>query len=205
MDYQILIFRWASFQTGGTGAAIFAIGLLYAFFGFRFARFLLAVSAGGFGAVAGWKLAGLTGLTPALTSFLLAAGMAAVALRYERLGVVIASGGTLGALGYYLAAQVSFHSAAWWACTFAGGGLGLALAWSNKRAMPLVVTSVQGVALMIVGFVGLSNALLPSLGITFLEWAADWSLLVPAMLGMLWVTAYSCQTNTQQGDIRSGA
>ena len=111
----------------------------------------------------------------------------------------------MGALGYYLATQVGFHSAAWWTCTLTGGGLGLALAWSNKRAMPLVVTSVQGVALMIVGFVGLSNALLPSLGITFLEWAADWSLLVPAMLGMLWVTAYSCQTNTQQGDIRSGA
>lgn len=205
MDCQVLIFRWASFQTSGTGAAIFALGLLCAFFGFRFARFLLAMSAGGVGAIVGWKLAGLTGLTPVLTSLLLAAGMGTVALRYRQVGLMAAVATTFAALGYYLAAQFGLHVAAKWVCVCVGGGLGLALPCLNRRAMPLVVTSVQGVALMIVGFVGLSNALLPSLGVTFLEWAADWSLLVPAMLGMLWVTAYSCQANTQQGDIRSGA
>jgi len=205
MDYQSLIFRWASFQTDGTSAAIFIFGLLYAFFGFRFARFLLAVSAGGVGAVAGWNLAGLTGLPAVAASLLLAAGMAAVALRYQQVGVVTAAATTFAALGYYLAAQLGLHVAVQWVCVSVGGGLGVAFAWLNRRAMPLVVTTVQGTVLMIVGFVGLSNALLPSLGVTLLEWAADWSLLIPAVLGMLWVTAYSCQANAQQGDIRSGA
>jgi hypothetical protein len=135
---------------------------------------------------------------------LLAAALLAAALRYPRLGVVLASGATFAAVGYYLATQVGLNHAARWACLALVGGLGVAFAWLNKRGMPLVITTVQGAILMVVGFVGLSNALLPSLGVTFLSWSADWALLVPTLLGMLCVTAYSCQANMQQGDIRSG-
>jgi hypothetical protein len=205
MDYQDLIFRWASFQTGGTGASIFTFGLLYAFFGFRFSRLLLAVSAGGFGALAGWHLADPAGQPPAAAALMLAAGTVALALRYRQAGVVVAAAATFAALGYYLAAQFGLPTVAKSVCAAAGSGLGMAFAWLNRRAMPLAVTTVQGAVLMIVGFVGLSNALLPSLGITFVEWAATWSLLVPVLLGMLCVTAYSYQANAQQGDIRSGA
>jgi hypothetical protein len=205
MDYQQLIFRWASFQTDGTSAAIFTFGLLYAFFGFRFSRFLLAVSTCGVAAVAGWNLAGLANLPPAATALLLAAVMAAAAMRYGQVGLVTAAAATFAALGYYLTTQIGLQVSARWACAAVSGGLGLAFTFLNRRAMPLVVTTVQGATLMIVGFVGLSSALLPSLGITFVQWAADWSLVVPAVLSMLWVTAYSCQTTMQQGDIRTGA
>jgi hypothetical protein len=205
MDYQSLVFRWAAFQTAGTGAAIFALGLLSAFFGFRFARFLLAVSAAAAAGVAAWNLAGTLELPPALPALALAAGALAAALRYQRVGVVTAAAATFAALGYYLATQMGLHFAARWACTLVAGGLGVALAWLNKRSMPLVVTTAQGAVLMVVGFVGLSNALLPSLGATFRQWSAESALLVPVLLSMLCVTAYSCQANMQQGDIRTGA
>jgi hypothetical protein len=205
MDYQNLVFRWAALQAAATGAAIFALGLLSAFLGFRFARFLLAVSTAGVAGVAGWNLAEALELPTALPALVLAAGALAAALRYQRVGVVTSAGATFAALGYYLATQTGLHLSARWACALVAGGFGVTLAWLNKRSMPLVVTTVQGAVLMVVGFVGLSNALLPSLGVTFRQWSAESALLVPVLLSMLCVTAYSYQANMQQGDIRTGA
>jgi len=205
MDWQSLVFRWAAFQAAGTGVILLAFGLLYAFFGFRFARFLLAASAAATGAFLGGTIAGPFGIIAVLTVLLPAASLFAVSLRYPQVGLVIASAATLGALGYYLPTQVGLPGELRWACTLAAAALGTAFAWLNPRGMPLVVTTFQGVGLMIVGFVGVSNAWLPSLGLTFLEWSAHRSLLVPMLFVMLSLTAFSFQANAHQGDIRSGA
>ena len=101
--------------------------------------------------------------------------------------------------------QVGLPGELRWACMLLAAGLGITFAWLSRRSMPLVVTTLQGVGLMIVGFVGISNALAPSLGMTFLEWSASRSLLVPVLFVMLSLTAFSFQANADQGDIRSGA
>lgn len=205
MDWQSQVFRWAARQPGGTGVVLLACGLLYAFFGFRFARFLLALACGGIGAVGGWVGARLLGLPPGAGALGLGLALLLGGLRFAQGALALVSACTLAGLGHYLLGQLGLDPLARWAAATVGGGLGLGLAWLNRREMPLVLTTLQGTALLIVGFVALSNALLPSLGVTFLRWSAERVLLVPFLFGMLCVTAYSCQTNMRQGDIRSGA
>ena len=69
--------------------------------------------------------------------------------------------------------------------------------------MTVVMTTLQGTVLMIVGFVGAASELAPSVGLTFRDWADGQSLLVPILLLMLFVTAYSYQSSAQRGDIIS--
>ena len=70
--------------------------------------------------------------------------------------------------------------------------------------LPIVVTILQGAGLLVVGFVGVTCELVPSLGLTFVEWADRLPLMVPVLMVMLCVLGYSVQYNAFNGDISSG-
>ncbi len=69
--------------------------------------------------------------------------------------------------------------------------------------MTVVLTTLQGTVLMIIGFVGAAGELVPSVGSTFREWADAQSLMVPFLVLMLFVTGYSYQSSAQRGCIIS--
>ena len=84
---------------------------------------------------------------------------------------------------------------------FAGG---FSLMWVCRRTLPILATIVPGAGLLVVGFVGITSAAAPSLGLTFQDWAARIHLFVPGLMLMLCVLGYSVQANALQGDMESG-
>jgi hypothetical protein len=203
-NYQHAIFNWVAGEAGLTGAAIFAAGLLATFCGNRFLRFLLVVIGGELGyAVAAALTAGL-GWTGGLVPYGALALGAVGALARPRVAAVVASGVTWGLLGAYLATQLGARGPAPWAVLALSGSAGILLAVVSRPTMSVVLTSLHGAAWMIVGFVGVSVAVTPAIGVTFQSWAEDQSLVVPVLLAMLLATGYSCQANSTKGDMRVG-
>jgi len=202
-DFQRLIFQSASHWSAASGLVLLLVGLLYLLQGFRFARFLLAVSCAGGGFLLGGLLAGLTGLTP-IIALIGAGGLGALALARQRVGLGMASTFTFGALAQYLAVQLGMRHDMVVVAAAVGAAAGLSLVWICHRPLPAVLTIVQGSVLLIVGFVGLTSALAPSLGLTFVDWAAHIPLMVPTLMVMLSVLGYSVQANAQQGDMEAG-
>ena len=82
--------------------------------------------------------------------------------------------------------------------------MGLVLGLVSREPMAILFTTLQGAGLTIVGFVGLSSTVLPTLGQTFRQMAGNNGLLVPVLIVMLTVTGYSYQASSRQGDIVSG-
>lgn len=204
-DLQDTLFRWTIGQPSITGLVLLAAGLLYGFFGFRFFRLLLVGTCGFVGLLAGGLVAEAYDLPAGLASLAGAAALFAAALAWKKLGVLIAATATWFVLGMYVTQRLGFEPLLTLVLSVVCGGLGLMFAWLCQRSMSVVLTTQQGAALIILGFVGVTNTFAPSIGTTFLSWAADWSLLVPVLLVMVFVTGYSYQTMIMQGDIRSGA
>ena len=134
---------------------------------------------------------------------LFAAVFAALSALRERTSVLVICGGTWGVLGYYLAVQLHLPQFLPLAVFCLSGMFGALFAHLSYRPMTVVLTSLQGTALIIVGFVGASLELAPSVGLTFRDWAEAQSLLVPILLFMLFVTGYSHQASAQRGSIIS--
>jgi len=206
MDFQRMVFDWAAGQSGLTGLAIFAAGLLFAFCGFRTIRYLLALPAAGLGALLGAQAWAFQAQLPTwlfLGTGAVMGGVAAFAV--PRATVAVCSGATWGALGGYLAIQVG-ASAIPAAVTLGVCALaGVILALVSRSTMIVLFTTLQGAGLLVVGFVGLSSSVLPSLGHTFRALAQNQSLVVPMLLGMLSVTAFSYQSSSRQGDMFTGS
>jgi hypothetical protein len=202
-DFQRLIFQFASHWSLATALAVLGVGLLYALQGFRFARFLITLSCAGGGLVLGWILSELTGV-PLAIAFLPAGILALLALVRFHIGLKVASAFTGSALAQYLAAQLGMMPSLTLVAAGVGLCIGYSLIWLCRRTLPILVTVVQGAGLLVVAFVGLTNALAPSLGLTFLEWAAGIPLMVPGLMLMLCVLGYSVQANAQQGAMESG-
>ena len=129
----------------------------------------------------------------------------AAALAWPRPALVLASGATWALLGGYLADEFSLPGDLVWIAFGLCGGIATVMAVLCRRAMTILLTSLQGAALTVVGFVGLSATLLPSISTTFRAWSDGRSLVVPVLMGMLATTAYSCQANLCQGDIVTGS
>jgi hypothetical protein len=181
-----------------------AAGVVYAFFGFRLFRFLLAISCGGLGYLAG---AIATQYVDVPELYLCAAGavlFCVIAAKWERVGVVISAAATWALLGGYLSMQLGIPRTGIWITMGVTGLLGMLFALLCYRTTTVVLTTLQGVVIMIVGFVTVSTKFLPAIGTTFTRWANSQSLLVPVFLIMLFAAAYSYQTMHQQGDIRTG-
>lgn len=203
LDFQDIAFHWVASQPWSVGLMVLATGLLYAFHGFRVFRFLLGISAAGLGWAIGYILRVLFELPPGVMEVSLAALLAVMSASRERASVLIICGGSWAVLAYYLAAQMRLPG--WLPLTvfLLAGMFGALFAHLSYRPMTVVLTTLQGTVLMIVGFVGASSRLAPSVGLTFRDWADAQSLLVPIILLMLFVTAYSYQSSAQRGDIIS--
>lgn len=202
-DFQSLIFRAASHWSAVAGLVLLALGLLCTLQGFRFARLLLTIACVGGGFVLGGIAAGLTGLPP-IVALISAAGLGILALKRYRVGLALASMFTFGALAQYLGVQLGLRPNIVLVAAGVGAAVGLSMTWVCHRPLPVILTTLQGAGLLIVGFVGLTNALAPSLGLTFIDWAANTRLMVPALMLMLCVLGYSVQANAQQGDLEAG-
>ena len=204
MNPQVELFTWAAHQPALSGAVLLGTGLVYGFFGFRLFRFLLAVSCAGLGWLVGCIIADLGGLPPIILMSICAVILGALSFKYEKPAVIVVSAASWGLLCYYLANQLGVpRNALWWVSGMAGG-LGIFFAIICYRSMRVILTTLQGVALMVVGWVALMSRLLPSVGATFREWANSQALLVPIFLIMLFVAAFSYQAMHQQGDIKTG-
>lgn len=205
LDYQAYVLQQAAFWPLSSSLVMFAVGMLYGLQGFRFARLLMALTCGAAGFVLGGIVAHLVGVPPVAGGTTLAGLLGAVALMNLRVGVTVSSTLTLGLLGNYLAIRMGTLPPVPVVAGGVGAVIGLTLAWGGQRTLPILITTVQGAALMVVGFVGVAAALAPSFAGTFVEWANELSPLVPVLITMLVVVGYSIQANLQQGDIRTGS
>ncbi|MGE0480622.1 MAG: hypothetical protein AB7Q17_09135 [Phycisphaerae bacterium] len=203
-DYQDVVFQWASHQSGLTGAVVFALGLLYGFQGFRFFTFLLGVTCAFVGLLAGAWASNVFALNATVAAPSVAVALGLAALRWPRFGMYVACTATWALMARFFAEQIGFRPMAALALGLTGGGFGLMFARMCYRSMTVILTTTQGAALLVLGFVILSSAVAPSIGDTFRDWASSWSLLTPVMLGMAFTMTYSYQKMQQQGDILTG-
>lgn len=202
-DPQSLIFRSAASWSVGTALVVLAVGLLYTLQGFRFARFLLALSCASGGLLFG-GFAGVLFGHPVTGALFAAAALAVVALTRRRVSLALASAFTFGTVGQYLGVQLGLRPDMSWVVGGLGAAAGLSLVWLYRRTLPIIVTTVQGSGLLVVGFVALATAVAPTLGQTFVEWASRIPLMVPALMLMLCIVGYSFQANARQGNIETG-
>ena len=202
-DAQSLIFRSATNWPEATSLFIVGAGLLFLLQGFRFARFLLPIGCMGGGLVLGGIVAELADLPPA-AAMVVAAILGVLALARYVVGVKLGSAFTFGALAQYLAVQLGFGPNPVLVITIVGMLIGLSLFWVCRRSLPILITMLQGSGLLIVGFVGLTSAAVPSLGLTFQDWAERIPLMIPVLIVMLCTLGYSVQANALQGDMEVG-
>lgn len=202
--YQQLLFDWITAQSIATGLVVMATGLLAASHGFRMVRFLLAVCGFGVGYGAAWALGSFVPLPPSVAG-LAAGSMCAVAgVAWPRPARVVVSAVTWAIGGAYLAEHFGARGLGWWIPTGLLGAAGGVLMLVSPRSMTILMTSLHGAALFILGFTGVADAVLPVLGGTLRSWAHHRSAILPVLLGMLTLTAYSCQANARRGDLRTG-
>jgi hypothetical protein len=202
-DFQSLIFRSAGQWSAVTSLVVVAIGLLYTLQGFRFARFLLPLACAGGGLALGAILAAVADL-PVSVAGVVAAVLLIVTLLRFRVALMLSSALTFGAAGQYLAVQLGMRPQVSLIIAGIGLAVGFGLVYVCRRTLPIIVTIIQGAGLLVVGFVGLSTGLVPSLGVTFADWSGRLPLMVPVLLMMLCTLGYTVQVNAYQGDIESG-
>lgn len=199
MQYQKLLFDWVSGQSGLVGVVILAAGLLYGMYGVRMLRLILAMTAGGLGAGFSAGVSAHVGVPPAL-AMLVGGGLGAWAgLAWPRFSRVIIGGITGAFVGAYLLSECGIRGPA---VAIAAGVVGLAgmvLTGLNPRTLVVVVTSVHGAGLVVIGLVGLASDLIPTVGYTFRQWTARPSLIPPVLITMLVVTFYSYQVHARLG------
>jgi hypothetical protein len=204
MSVQTQLFQWAASQPAITGALILGFGLAEAFQGWRLSRAFSLLTC----AIVGWIVGQLAGQVADLSGPVLPGVAAAVltwlALLRKRFGLAVASAATWSVFGAYLAQQLRLPGLAQAIAGLLGIGGGIIFSVLSPRSMAVILTALQGTALMVVGWVCVSSRMLPPVGETFRAWAAAQGLVVPVLLGMLFVTGYCYQVAHQQGDIRSG-
>ena len=199
---QDVLFQYISHEPGSTGVVILAVGVVYGFYGFRLFVPLLGVTWAALGAVGGLLLGGATGLPMVLTGTGLAAICALVAISARKVGAAGACAATWGLLGWYLADQMGGEPLWRIACGGSGALLGGLFALLCYRTMTVLLTTMQGAALIVVGFIGAASAFVPTFGGTFVDMARRFGVLGPIMLLVVAVTAYSYQALQRQGDVR---
>jgi len=205
VDCQKALFDWISSQNGVTGAVFLVVGLIYGLCGSRLIRFVVAIPCAGLGCLAGLFLADLGNLPPVVTVPALGFLGGFLATQHPRGAVLMASTATLAALGAYLTTQAGACRTVILIAAGVFGGGSLILAILSKSAMTLLHTTLLGAGLTILGFVGVSNAVMPSLGSAFRTLTHNYWLIVPIVLLGLSVTLYTYQANAGQGDILTGS
>ena len=202
---QYRILKDALHWEPATALALFAIGTLYAMQGFRFARFLFAVSAAVAGFAVAAVIAAATETPPIVPGLAAGAVLGIVALLRLSVGVTFGAIVTFGFYGVYFAERMGFSQPNVITCAVAGLFLGAALAWGGQRSLPILISTMQGAVLMVLGFVGVAHILAADFATTFVAWSSRFGLVVPLLMTMLIVMGYSVQANAQQGDLRNGS
>lgn len=205
LELQEPLFRWAAAQPASTGLVILFAGTVYGFYGCRFFRPLLVLSNLILGLLIGQLVSAFAGVPGYYGGAAGALVFGGVALLWTMAGTTLACGATWGLLGAYLVTQFGFPSLIALSGIVLFGGIGAVLAFLCKRTMRVVLMTLQGSMMLIVGFVTLSSQVLPSMGDTFRTLAVNYSLMVPVLLTMAVAATYACQSNILRGDIRSGA
>ena len=202
--YQQFLFDWITAQSLATGLVVMAAGLLAASHGFRLIRFLLAVCGFGVGYGAAWALGSFVPLPPTVVGLVAGSVCAVAGVAWPQPARVVVNAATWAIGGAYLAEQFGARGLGWWIPTGLLAATGGVLMLVSPRSMTILMTSLHGAALFIVGFAGVADAALPVLGSTIRSWAHHRSVILPILLGMLTITAYSCQANARRGDLRTG-
>jgi hypothetical protein len=204
VEYQHDLLDWVASQPGLTGAVILAAGLLSAFYGVRMLRVLLALYCGAVGYVLGIMFAPEAGLPPIVAPGAALMGVTA-ALAWPGPATILASGATWAAAGAYFADEMALPDYFVGTASALACGIATIMTVLCRRTMIILLTSLQGAAMIIVGVIGVAATVLPSVSTTFRAWSSGRSLTEPMLLGMLMATAYSCQANFCQGDIVTGS
>lgn len=202
---QPSILHWVAAQPQIASVAIFFAGALLAFQGFRFYRAALTLTAFALGWIGASIAAPMLGYPSEIIPFAVGAVAAGAALAFMVPAIPFVCGGLWAGLGFWLAEQCGFSATATLISAGLGGILGVLFAWLCPRATTLVLTALQGSALMIIGFAGAADLIMPSVASTFRAWALDQGLLTPLLMGMLFTAAYSVQASQTRGQIIVGA
>lgn len=203
-NYQQAVFDWVSTQSGFTAFIIFCAGIIFAFQGHRIFQFLVTTSVAAIGWLVGWALALAIDAPPEGVAAVGAATMACLSLWRFRPAVILNCGGTWAIIGHYFAISLGAPPLAAMAVAALAGGAGAMFAHLCYRSMTLLLTVLQGSMLMVIGWVGLSAKFMPTVSQTFVSWSRSCSLLVPILLIMLCVTAYSIQASARRGNMLTG-
>lgn len=204
IDLQRAALDWIVAQPPVTGLAVLGGGLLCALAGARFTRFLVTVCAVAAGSVLGLMLSVCFNVAPVGMSSALAFAAGFAAILWPATMLIMLSGFGWGFLALYYLHQLGSRGDAT-LVVFALGFLGGCVLTSlNRATMTVLLTSIVGSAVMVVGFIGLANGVLPSLGGTIRALAGAQPLTLPILIAMLTVTTYSYQANSFRGDIVTG-
>lgn len=205
---QQTAFQWVTRESGEIGACLLALGIVYAFWGFRMYRPLLSLASILVGGLTGLLLTPFASqyvnLSPLVTGGVIGSGILALSLATPRAAATAVMAGTWGGLGWYLAQQVGLPPLWYGIVGSLAAALGAMFTLVCARSTPMVLTTLVGAVMIVVGLVGAASAYVPTFGHTFRDMAAQYGLLVPIFLSMFAVMAFSVQANQRQGDMRSG-
>ncbi|MDX2197358.1 MAG: hypothetical protein SF069_00125 [Phycisphaerae bacterium] len=204
VNYQTQVLAWVSQQGGATGIAVFMLGFAYAFYGNKMLPGLLAICCAGIGWVGGMVLGELGHFPGPVAAALAMIAFAAIGAMRPRIGVAIGATVVAAVLGAYCTNLFGAPPQVSLATIGVGAVLGLTLSFLAPRTVPLLLTTVLGTALLLIGFVGAATQFLPDIGQTLREWSATYAAVFPMLGGMLAVAAYSFQSMQQRGDMMTG-
>lgn len=203
-DLQSLVLDAALRWPPSVTLVILVAGLLYLTQGFRFARFLLALTAAAGGFAVGAGFANTFGLPAEILGLTLGGVLGLLAISKLMYGTIVSSVMVWALIAQWFAVKFEFPPSWITIIVSIGALLGAALFWIARRPLPLLITTLQGAAMVIVGFVGAAKVVAPSLAFTFTDWANSGVFLIMLMMTMLTVLGFSLQSTAKQGDIRSG-
>lgn len=206
--YQAEVFRWAALQGGLSGLAIFGFGIAYAFFGRKLFSGLLPLACAAIGWLAGSIVAAATAAantdpSPAPSAMLMAL-LALIAIYWKKFGTSLAGGIVGAACGAYFGNLFEAPREVTLALFVAGAILSTVGSLLCPRTMPLLLTTLLGTALLLIGFVATSTAFVPALGGTFRDMATGQAFVIPIIALMVFVGGYSFQSMQARGDMVTG-
>lgn len=203
-DFQTVVFKYAIHWGEATGAVLFLVGILCMLQGFRFLKAVLVVTAAGGAFFGGAAFGEAAEFDPFVAGCGAALATGAISALRSRFGLFVASAVVCALFVHYTVVRLGLKQLDDGAVLLAGAAVGLCMPYIAKRSLPLLLTTFEGVVLVILGFVTLSAAAMPGLAQTFLVWASSFGALVPAFMLALFVLGYSVQANSLQGDIVTG-
>lgn len=203
-DIQSIAFRWIGQQSTVAALVVAGMGALLNLQGFRFGRFLMGLTSAGGGFAIGAVLATIGGMPIEIVGGVLAVAFFALGMWKYRIGIFLSSVFVGAGLANLLVSRFTGLPDTLAFATLIGAVAGGCLQWVCLKSLPIMITSVEGGFIMIVGFVGLAYWFAPSLAATYVGWSDSIPFMTPVMMVMLYVLGYSVQANAQQGDMRAG-